>query len=603
MKKYLISISAAILALVGCMQYEYEVDAPEAVVTTEAPSIVISAIKDSSFVATITPAEGTGFYCYVVLADKYDEEGNVANAPSAANVYKKKVGGLYEGVVDAAVNATTTIEAKNLDPLSTYTVYAIAASTQGQLTDVVSKQVLTPDNTAPIFDEESFETMEKDSVMMFALPFDDRLVVGEGKVTVNLFGQNSPADGDGMIAPEKTYTIDAEDLFVDENYLIVATPKAEYIPGAYVGITFPAGIVKNLSGLANEEAYDTCLAGLNSKGDFATAGLFDQFENVEWDLDYYSEPEVILNMGEAIWFTVPEWVRVSKNDMKATGFIIYENEADGTKFEYTIGNGAPAFGFGWNGGYNCALSYPNVGEAITGRPNPSRGSLVTINIPTFLEDLFGNKNAPFVVGPFLYSYGFTINDVIGTWTVSGTSGFGPTYDEEPWDFVIEESDDAEQGNVMVTSYYGLDCQIYAEFDGDLGVFTMPYYYEPIKVTKDVYPTEDGDLDIAVMWYTYGYYSCAKDMGNDLELYMVTAGEFDDANDYMGYYYEMYLWPESGKLADIDEDEDFCGGDYNIFVPDPVRTSGAKTAAKTAKAASKMMWPTQAKNQKIVRIAK
>jgi len=120
---------------------------------------------------------------------------------------------------------------------------------------------------------------------------------------------------------------------------------------------------------------------------------------------------------------------------------------------------------------------------------------------------------------------------------------------------------------MVTAYYGFDedLKIYGQFDTDLGTLTFPIYFEPIGGFLTYLDEEKTQIGL-IKYYTFAYYSCAQKQKNDLILSMPELGKFTTGNDMPGYYYEIYLWPESGDPADIDPDKDYVGGDYNIFRP-------------------------------------
>lgn len=552
MKKCFIILTAVALAAVGCIKFEPETNlAPDTVAT---PAISVDNVADQGFTVTITPASGTGFYSYAV------KKGDVQDV-NATSVFKLGLSGsMAKGTANAAEKQTLTLTYTGLDMNASYTVYAVAASKLGCIGEVTSTTVRTSDTACPGISEDPDITGTK-----VTLPFSEAVTYSGKGVTVDFYAINS--EGIHSNVPQGN----VEDVKVTVSGSKVTIDCGSMPNGAYYAVNIAEGAFVDAVG-------NKCPAVESGYGDvdgkLSSYGITGRKATAPFKLDIYggTPVTVVSNMAEAIWMSVPEDVVVYNFDYKAKGSITYETEEEGhsLKETYDIYGGYPDYGYGWNGNYNCALTYPNAGEAMTGRPNPARGSVVTITIPAFLTDIYGNKNAEFVIGPFLYSYGFTTKDVIGTYQVSGLSAYGEEYDETPWTFTIAESDDKEKGNVMVTSYYGFDgLKIYADFDGDKGEFTMPVDFTPLAIF------EQGG--VAFDFYTIGYYSSVKGEGNPLVLYMTKSGEFTDANDYLGYYYEAYAMPASGKFEDINADEDYLGNDYNVFVPELTNVTPAAAA--------------------------
>ena len=68
MKKILLLTAMVMLAVTSCLKFEEPKSlAPS---TVNAPEIVISAVGDSTFTATITPASGTNFYSFATFLHK-----------------------------------------------------------------------------------------------------------------------------------------------------------------------------------------------------------------------------------------------------------------------------------------------------------------------------------------------------------------------------------------------------------------------------------------------------------------------------------------------------------------------------------------------------
>ena len=507
---------------------------------------------------TIAPAAGTGFYSYALAAGD-------AKDVAANTIFKLGLSGsLSKGTVNYADKQSVTLSFEDLDMNATYTVYAVAATKLGCIGEVTSTTILTSDTAIPVLDGDPD--------------------VSGTKVTLK-FNESVQYSGKGVLV--KYYAVHSEEIIKNipvaeiEDFKVAVSGQTVNIDcgsmpnGAHYAVCIAKGAFKDAVG--NEcEAIDSGY-GITSDGKLGSKGIVGRKANKEFELSIFDGKPVtvVTNLADPIWIAVPEGVKIAEFTNDEEGSIVYEY-SDGVHSstdKYIVKGGHPDYGYGWNGNYNCALTYPNAGEYYTGRPDPSRGSNITITVPSFLTDIYGNKNAEFVIGPFLYSYGFTTKDVIGTYQVSGESPFGPEYYEDPWTFTIAESDDKEKGNVMVTSYYNFDdLKIYADFDGDKGEFTMPIDFTPLG------SFEQGG--VAYVFYTLGYYSSVQEEGTPLTLSMTKSGQFTDANDYLGYYYEAYAMPASGKFEDIDEDKDYLGGDYNVFYPDFTNVTPAATALTT-----------------------
>lgn len=556
MKKYLIILSAALLAATtGCMQFEHDVPVDE--VYVDAPTITVNSVEDDGFTVTITPATGTGYYSYAI-------KQGPAEDVAAKTIFKLGLAGsMDKGTAKFADKSSMNLEYSGLDMNSDYTIYAVSSSELGCVGDVVSTSIHTTDTEKPAI-EGDYEATGTKVVINFteAVNFD----AAKG-LDVKYYAVNKGIEDN---EPQGTVT----DYNVKVSGVTATIDCGSMPDGAYYAVSIPDGAFKDAVG----NSLPAVESGFGVEdGEVAGFGITGRKATKDFELSIYGGKPVTIvsNLADPIWISKPEDVEIAKFTNEAKGSIVYEYKGTGISSvtTYDVTGGYPDFAYGWNGSYDCALSYPNAG--YTDRPNPERGSMITINIPKFLTDIYGNQNAEFVIGPFLYSYGFTVKDIIGTYQLTGESIFGAQYHEGAWDIVIEESDDASKGNVMVTSYYGFDgLKIYGEFDGDKGEFWMPIDYEPLG----------GFIDEGIYfdYYTFAYYSTQKGGEEGLTLYMTKSGEIADASDYPGYYYEAYAMPASGKLEDIDPDKDFLGYDYNEFVPDFQAVTPAETALSSIK---------------------
>lgn len=506
MKKYLIILSAAVFAAAGCMQFEHDVPVDEEYV--DAPTITINEVGDEGFTATITPVSGTGYYSYAV------KSGAAAEVDPTA-VFKGLSGSVVKGTVSYAKSPSYTLTVNGLDMNNEYTIYAVSSSELGCIGSVVTSSIHTSDSVIPSIDDYDI------SGTKVALAFSEKVSYNENKpLEINYYGINTP----GIKVNEPLGEV--KDFKVSISGTVVTIDCGSMPDGANFAVSIPEGAFVDAAGNPCEEV----ISGfLENKGSIAGVGLYGRKPTKAFDLSIYGgKPvEMVTSMSEAIWMSIPEGVQIAKFDNSQEGLIEYEF-SDGihsSTDSYIVYGGAPDYGYGWNGNYNCALTYPNAGEYFTGRPDPARGSMVTITIPSFLTDIYGNQNAEFVIGPFLFSYGYTLNDIIGTYTVEAESYWdGPITDS----FVIEASDNAAKGNVMFTSIYGDKCDtnVYADFDCDLGVLTIPDY-QPIWTMSD------------------GTYYFAINGADFVTLSMPKSGILTGPSEWFGYYFEGKSDADSG----------------------------------------------------------
>lgn len=572
MKKYIVIIASVLLAAVSCAKFEHETPIAKDPVVN-ALTIETTAVGDSVICFTVTPGNGTSYYSYAVVA------GEAAKMDSSKLFALNVSGAIVKKTVDANKTAVAVDTAKALTPFSSYTIYAVAANVQGTIGTVVTKTVKTTDSTKPTFKPTLTDTSA-------ILTFDTAVSKSElSKVFVRYFVADTTKLGDNVCKD----SLEAK-VTVAGN---VATINCGKIPaGAYWSITVPEGTFVDASGQeckGVKSGYTRVLNPSTGKKVPAGVGLYGHKPNKAFGLSVYGDVKkegvkLVVDLTKPLWLNVNthEDSPIKKESPDSTGTITYKyksGDKEQETFKYVYG-----VDFGIDGAFEdetLIRYYPNVDSEL--RPDPDRGSEVTIVFPSgVLTDIYGNQNTSFQVGPFLYSYGFGIEDVAGVWEFDGKSCLG--LDEDPWTFTFEKSDDAEAGNVMITSYYGFDnLKLYCDFDGDQGILTIPLvdedgYFLGLGWKKDESKKEAYFYSIASL-DGYGYFS------SDQKYKMTTSKEFSGMNAYFGYYVEVYTLPDSGKIEDIvgddykGEDFDFCNFFGNL--PEWVSEVPAPTAATSS----------------------
>lgn len=539
MKKLVFILALASLTLASCTQFKPETTSKD-FKKPFAPFIVISEQTETSITFDINPADNTNWYAYTVL------EGEADASVSASKILSVKTGGLAGASLDAAKEKSVTVTIDNLDRATTYTIYTVATSVNGVESELGTKEFTTEDSENPSVKDAATEEE------VYMILFSEAVSIAEGlEPTAQYFAANTPSAPIG----------DAEVEVEVEGKIATFVITSELPAGAYYTISYPEGLFVDSTG-NKIEAMESTFEGLDKSGEPKGDGIIGHISNENFDLEIYGgEPvEMVTDLMSPIWIAVPEDFVYYKYDNTLSGSIVYDYTSPAGAHSVTT---YPFSGFpdyGWNGTYNCALTYPNV-EFYTGRPDPTPGSYLTITIPKgFLIDIYGNVSNEFVIGPFLYAFDFTEDDVIGTYTVSGTSIWS-SYSEEDFELVIEASDDPEKGNVMITAWYGFDedIAIYCDFNGSTGTLVIP--------TDDEFVGVDVDADGGM---AYAYYLSAIDGSNfvkSITVNMTQPGVLSSDDYFWGYVVEFYTYPDL-------EYQDY---DYNFFYTEA--TKGASGAPK------------------------
>lgn len=561
MKKILLISITALLALASCVKLGID-ENPVPVVNASDPTIAISDAGDTGFKATITAAEGTGFYSYAIL------EG-AAKEINPTTLLKVGTKAPYQATVDYKEKTSVIVETADLKRNTDYTVYAVAASTQGTVGKVVTKTIKTGDTLAPSF--ASFSRNENKITLTMTEPVE--LVEGV-TFTAKYYAPLAPAfRNDGAVEGEAAVEVKISGANVEFT--------AKDVPaGAYFSIDVPAGAFKDALGNLSPGPLTSSVVWDATNNVVSVKNLANRVSNQNFELTFFEKEPItkIQKMNEAIWFNIPEGTKGITVNYDVKGTTVYENSAETRTFVTS----PRSLDFGWNSMYNCALAYPNAGGSYTdNRPDPARGDKVTMNIPEgFLIDQYGNKNEAITVGPLTYSYGYTAADIVGTYPISGKSAFAAygCPDEEPFNLVIKESDNPEKGNLMITSYIGIDdLAIYFNFDYELGTASIPMYYEisfagststltvPVEDNPETEEVEETvDVPVFMNYLLAGYNAIFAGSKDELVIEMPSAGTLNLTNDQLGYLIEFYLLPESGNVADINPSTDYLGSDFDVF---------------------------------------
>lgn len=508
MKKILFTILAAAAMSAACTKFAEDV--VPAYDTVGKPLVDAEVAGDDSLTVIITAGTNTHYYGYVVVEGTLE---GVSASKLVSNGYAKDAAVVLQGEEKAPQSASIkyseetkadTLCLSGLTPFTDYTVYAAAVSPMGVESEVVAVTVKTTDGTTPVEDAEGAEFEEADSVLTFAIPFSDPVALtGEGTAKAYFYGENY-ADEEGYLVVYKEVEIPETHMATSGNYLILAVPAEEYIPGAFVSMTYSADIVVNGAGAKNAAFDKNLMAWM--EGELVWNGIVGQYEYVNWDfslVDPATLPDEEEGEGEMegeeegeeeeekipVYFQ--DWTQLVMltygtteygivTDTEDTDITLSVTETTGRTVTYTA---APNT-FGAVGENVLALM---LGE------DPKFGSTVSYTIAEgSFADLFGNVNNEFTAEDEYYcSYGYELEDILGEWTVTGMNLFtGATV---TYPLVIEAAEDPTDGNIVITNYFGVESEYQTDFNVHSGVFTVgEYYYLSSAQTHYTFFNNAGD---------------------------------------------------------------------------------------------------------------
>lgn len=482
MKKILFTILAAAAVSAACTKFEE--DTIPSYDTAAKPEVTATVVSDTEITVTVTAGAGTNFWGYAVMqgapgasADKlvvngYAKDGAVVvqgeeKTPQAAQVkYSEET-------------KSVTLELTGLTPFTEYTVYAAAVSPMGVVSEVAEKTVRTTDGTEPVPTAADFA--EEEGVLTFAISFNDPVqLTGNGSAKAWFYGENY-YDESGMLILYKEVDIPADHIAASGKNLLVAVPASEYVPGAYVAITYSAGIVKNGADAVNA-AYESHLIGYGEDGSIQKQGIFGYYDYANWDFSLvdpatlpdeeeggFEGDEEEEEEKEPVYFS--DWTSLvmtlyTTSEYPLAGktgddeINIVNTEADGRTVSYT----ASKYGL---------LSDNTAGIMLS--EAPAYGSTISFTVAEgSFYDIFGNVNNEFTAeNEYFCSYGYTLEDIVGSYAFTAQSAYGTGPLAGTW--TIAESDNPEKGNVMFTEMYSTECvqNVYATFDMVSGTLKVP----------------------------------------------------------------------------------------------------------------------------------
>ena len=535
------------MLVAGCEMFPPD-DSQIAPVAGSAPTIDIpeGSVGDSTFTVTITPAAGTGFYAYLITDTK--------SAIDGSSLLSQSYEGLYTGLENAAEIESVTINANaagGIMPGTLYYIYAVGASQeQGIASAAVYDSVYTTNSNVPIFDDEvAFAASADGSYVDIAL--NDVVKAGEGKVYYDVFSTYG-----GYSIFDTKQVVPADSIVYSGKIVRVKTP-ANVPNGAVVNITWDEGAFVN-SADKMAKAYTVCnYTGLDTKlGD----GILYRKAPVSWTISY---PDVLVN-DTTLHSTAEDVIGIE--DLTADGFrfTIDSTILGNTTYPHITYHNQNGSVFSYDGlGNYRMLNDSTLVILVDPTYSIEKGTWMSIEIPAnAFVDEYGNGNAAFSSNEnFIYSFGWEMEDLLGTYQVSAYEGFsGNMLNVGPVTISAVASDDKgalEGTNVLIKDLLYEGSSLYATFGEEDGLLHIPAGQ---LITEDldsmsienylpIYDyRENGDkIDTVVVGYekfkpslvfygmTVNSYGVPSLLGGDITFQLVQPGVLNDTQaDWISY---------------------------------------------------------------------
>ncbi len=337
----------------------------------------------------------------------------------------------------------------DLKPNTSYYVYAVAASSTGIPTSIVVDNFKTSDKVAPSM----LKSESKDTVL--TITFDEPVVMKSGDLVAKYYALNTTNIDEAI--PEGEVAIQEESIKVDGN--VVTITLAGLPRGAFYSVDLPEGKFEDKSGNKMPEvisslyydydAEDVLMEGCTGRSPVSTFA----FDEVEIESVSTLENPIFLPYS-----SVPVYGKTA--DFKAT-------------LTYTLGSRNTTYDLAFG---SDVIMHPSVPDNILFLfpADTEPGSVVAIDMEEgSIVDIYGNVSEEWSFET-VYSYGYTIDDLVGTYNVTVQSAFNGEYYDADW--TLAPSDDPEEGNVMFTQLDGIPAgsasPVYANFNVHSGVLQV-----------------------------------------------------------------------------------------------------------------------------------
>ena len=452
MKKLFYSIatlaSVALLAT-GCLASDNDTEFATPVYS-DGIDIAISDVKDSSFVATISPKSDATYYSYLV------EEADEPSALDASKLFSVGYKGVEQGTVSYTKAKSFIVSLSALKPNTTYQVYAVSGSSTGIASEISVKTVKTSDGGIP-----TLAGFSSDSNYV-KITFSEAVNYEKKQLKIKYYAYNS----DEIFAGDSLGTIT---LPVDSVHVAEDNKSAEFLipdlyPGAYFAVDFPEGTFTDMVGLKIPAQFS---------GVYCSSKDYEVYPQTKSSIHGHAN-NVTFKLGKGITSkkVIPStWdspINVSFDAKCGYGYT-YSNKVGSVTFTNSVKSTKYPFTPNKNFGYDSSID--SVSVVLPAEPQAGDKIAIEILAGTF-EDYYGNTNDAYSV-TMNCVYGYSLNDILGAYKFSSVSGFDGV-SPVTGTFSVVKSDNDKIGNVMITGFFFASAKpFYATFDKDYGTLTIP----------------------------------------------------------------------------------------------------------------------------------
>jgi len=510
MKKFLIYLSVCMaIVATSCTDFGDE----NQLTLPAAPTAEISGVTPQSIAVSfnLAPSGAAGYYAWMVV-----ESASVDTTLQAINILQQTAGGKAKGIIDYAEESQKTIQVSDLTPYTVYQIYAVASNTDGIVSAIKNTSFRTLDDggkPAP-----SSVAIADTTV---TITFHEPLQRGTGKVYVSYFAKNTLyGDKPMLVVPgleiynPQDIEVNADDISVSGKSLIVKLPEAP--AGAYASVTYDAGAVLDLEGNganAYTKKADTLINGIPSRG------ITVKVANETWKLHGEFEalnPDTLVSFSkwdEISLVAVPdEGTEIALHVASKTPTVVYKQPGKTSTLDVEL--------WGLTRDGNAGFLLPE---------EPPFGATIDLNVPAdAFEDVYGNKNEALKVEDnYIYSYGYDLSDLLGTWQINGiNASTGAAINPEI--VVIADCPDSDDENEVIidglaANIVGETESVHAVFDPVMGTLTVPDWQK--LIVDWTHPTADITADLFFSTYE----------SPEIVFAVTSPGHITSSSDVWGYY--------------------------------------------------------------------
>lgn len=431
--------------LVACNDIYGPTEDPTTPVYSDGIEIAVNSVEDNAATFTLTPKGESTYYSYLL------DESDAAEKLDSSKVLSVSYKSVAQGTVKWSDNKSKSVTVNGLQPNTSYVIYAVAGSSTGIPSAVVTATFKTSDKVAPTINVDATEGDDAE----ITLAFSEDVVKASGDITVKYYALNSAEIDEG----KPLGSVKGE---VKEVKGATATITFEGVPtGAYYSVDVAGGAFKDI-------------AGNPSVGIESTLYYDSKADDIDGTNIFGRRTVGSFTIGKADQTLLTDW----KNDALTAdfgseyAFAGISNRAGATTMSYELGTKTTTYTLTAEKDFNY---YGNAGKVVFSLPEePERGTQVTVNVPakTFV-DIYGNTSAEWTATA-LYAFDYTAETVLGTYNVNYSTCFGANGENISATDVIAVSDNTEKGNMMFTSMFGVQLQtpVYATFNPQLGEITI-----------------------------------------------------------------------------------------------------------------------------------